>query len=156
MEELFASAVRDLEAGRLAEAEEKFYRHLVAHPQDAMAHNKLGVIRAQQHDYAAAKELFAKALALDSRCVHALNNLGNIAREEGDLEAAKSCYLKAIAIDPDYSVPHNNLAVVYKQQNKYADFVRELKLARRLELRAKLNPERKTLRQALADLWRRR
>jgi len=101
LEDLFATAVRDLEAGRLEEAEQKLFRYLMAHPEDAMAHNKLGVIRAKRHDYAAANELFEKALILDPHCVHALNNLGNVAREEGDLERAKSYYLKAIALDPD-------------------------------------------------------
>lgn len=151
---LYEKALHHLECGELDEAENALQTYLLGNPTDAMAHNKLGVIYAQQQKRAEAKRYFEAALEYDGNSVHALNNLGNIAREEGELERAVEYYQKAILIDPDYSVPHNNLAVVYKQLNRYGDFVREIKTAKRLENRKVLNPKGKpTLRDWLSHLW---
>ena len=146
--------MRHLEAGELDEAEDILRTYLCGNPTDAMAHNKLGVVFVRRPNREEAKRSFEEALKHDAYLVHALNNLGNIAREEGEFERAIEYYHKAIIIDPDYSVPHNNLSVVYKQLNRYRDFVREIKTAKRLENRKVLNPDKKlTLREWLVKIW---
>ncbi|OLN34016.1 tetratricopeptide repeat protein [Desulfosporosinus metallidurans] len=151
---IYEKALKHLEYGELDEAEEALQLYLKENPSDAMAHNKLGVVFAKRPNRVEAKRCFNEALRQDVNLVHALNNLGNIAREEGELELAIEYYQKAIIIDPDYSLPHNNLGVVYKQLNRYRDFVREIKTAKRLENRKVLNPERKqTFRDLLAKIW---
>jgi len=151
---LYDKAIQHLEAGELDEAENTFRTYLCENPTDAMAHNKLGVVFINRTNRVEAKRCFEEALKHDASLVHALNNLGNIAREEGDLGRAIEYYHKAIRIDPDFSLPHNNLGVVYKQLNRYGDFVREIKTAKRLENRKVLNSERKrTFRDWLAKIW---
>ncbi|HEY8911479.1 MAG TPA: tetratricopeptide repeat protein [Desulfosporosinus sp.] len=151
---LYDKAMQHMDAGELDEAEETLKAYLYGNPTDAMAHNKLGVVFVRRPNRDEAKRCFEEALKHDAKLVHALNNLGNVAREEGELERAIEYYRKAILIDPDYSLPHNNLGVVYKQLNRYGDFVREIKTAKRLENRKVLNTERKrTFRDWLAKIW---
>lgn len=151
---IYEKALKHLEFGELDEAEEDLKLYLKENHSDAMAHNKLGVVFAKRNNLVEAKRCFQEALRQDVNLVHALNNLGNIARDEGELQLAIEYYQKAIIIDPDYSLPHNNLGVVYKQLNRYRDFVREIKTAKRLENRKVLNPEGKqTFRDLLAKIW---
>ncbi|HWQ42436.1 MAG TPA: tetratricopeptide repeat protein [Desulfosporosinus sp.] len=145
MDPLYEKAMQYLEAGELDEAEATFKTYLCGNPADAMAHNKLGIVFVNRSNREEAKRCFEEALKHDAYLVHALNNLGNIAREEGYLERAIEYYQKAILIDPDFSLPHNNLGVVYKQLNRYGDFVREIKKAKRLENRKVLNSRRKRI-----------
>lgn len=132
---LYEKAIKHLEAGELDEAEETLQTYVRENPTDAMAHNKLGVVFVNRLNRDEAKRCFEEALKHDAYLIHALNNLGNIAREEGELTLAIEYYQKAIRINPDYPLPHNNLGVVYKQQNRYRDFIREIKIAKRLEHR---------------------
>ena len=154
IETMYEKSLRHLELGELDEAEDALKLYLKANPTDAMAHNKLGIVFAKRSNRVEAKRCFHEALRQDVNLVHALNNLGNIAREEGELERAIEYYQKAILIDPDYSLPHNNLGVIYKELNRYTDFVREIKTAKRLENKKVLNPEKKkTFRDLLAKIW---
>jgi len=134
---LFEQAEEHLHRGELKEAESALQKFIFSYPKDGMAHNKLGIIYAHQDNFEEAKKCFQEALLHDPNLVQAINNLGNLAREAGDLSLAIEYYKKAIALDSDYSVPHNNLAVVYKQLNQYNEFVKEIKLAKRLEARLK-------------------
>lgn len=140
---LYEKAIRHLEVGELDEAEDALQTYLRCNPTDAMGHNKLGVVFVKRSNPKEAKRCFEEAPKHDAHLIHALNNLGNIAREEGKLERAVEYYQKAILIDPDHLLLYNNLGVVYKQLNRYGDFVREIKIAKRLENRKVLNPEKK-------------
>lgn len=152
MKSLFEQALAQLEVGKLGEAEDLLKRHLEINPGDAQAHNKLGVVYAKENRFQEAEICFRNALRCDPNLPHAYNNLGNLARQAGDAEKAREYYEKATTLDPDYSVPHHNLAVVYKQLNRYGDFVREMKLAKRLENKQKLGAK-KSWRQVFANIW---
>lgn len=136
MQLLFEQALRYLDQGDLEQAQEALEQFITVNP-SSMGYNKLGVVHARKQNFAQAKECFALALEYEPDMVPALTNLGNIACEEQDFQLAISYYRKAIEIDPDYSVSHNNLAAVYKQLNQYSEFVKEIKLAKRLEARPK-------------------
>ena len=154
LKNLYDIAVKHLELGELDQAEEALHAYLKENPTDAMAHNKLGVVFIQRSNLEASKRCFEEALDYDSSCIQALNNLGNIAREEGKLEQAIEYYKKAILINKDYPLPHNNLGVVYKQLNLYGDFIREMKIAKRLEKRQALSSKEKTtIKDWLMNLW---
>ncbi|MCB8816831.1 tetratricopeptide repeat protein [Desulfosporosinus shakirovi] len=156
MKSLYDRGLDHLEARDYDEAEATLKEYLTKNPTNAMAYNKLGVALAKRLNRNEAKQCFKEALNHDARHVHALNNLGNIAREEGDLEQAVAYYQKAIRIDPDYSIPHNNLSVVYKQLHRYGDFIREIKTAKRLENKKALNPKEQTFMSWLKELWSKR
>ena len=154
MKSLYDKAVKHLEFGELDEAEDALQTYLKENPTDAIAHNKLGVVFVRRPNLEEAKRCFEEALKHDRYLVHALNNLGNIARDEGELEQAIEYYQKAILIDKDYPLPHNNLGVVYKQLNRYGDFVREIKTAKRLEKRKVLySKEKHNIKDWLIKLW---
>jgi len=154
LKKLYEKALKHLEFDELDEAEDALHSYLKENPTDAMAHNKLGVVFVRRPNLEEAKRCFKEALEHDRYLVHALNNLGNIAREEGELEQAIEYYQKAILIDQDYPLPHNNLGVVYKQLNRYGDFIREIKTAKRLEKRKALySKEKHNIKDWLIKLW---
>ncbi|MDE2482182.1 MAG: tetratricopeptide repeat protein [bacterium] len=133
-----------LRSGRPAEAE-TLLGELAAAPEldatdRAFLLNKRGVARialGRAHD---AREDFEAALALDPAHVPAIVNLGNLSLEGGDVAAAISQYERAIALDPDYAPAHLNLGAAYKRCGRFADGVRELRLAQRLEGRRRAAP----------------
>ena len=154
MDNLYDKAVKHLEIGELDEAEEALHTYLKENPTAAKAHNKLGVVYVLRTNLEQAKRCFEEVLIHDCYFVNALNNLGNIAREVGELEQAIEYYQKAILIDKDHPLPHNNLSVVYKQLNRYGDFIRELKTAKRLEKREALySKEKDNIRDRVIKLW---
>jgi len=154
LKSLYDKAVKHLEFGELNEAEETLHTYLMENPTDALAHNKLGVVFARRSNLVEARRCFEEALKHDCYLVPALNNLGNIAREEGELELAIEYYQKAISIDPDFPLPHNNLGVVYKQLNRYGDFIREIKTAKRLQKRKALySKEKRNIKHQFIQLW---
>ncbi|WP_041219577.1 tetratricopeptide repeat protein [Desulfitobacterium dichloroeliminans] len=111
----FQQGLDHLEAERLQEAEEDFLRYLDECPEDAMGHNKLGVVYGKFHDFTRAKACFMNAIELDEHCTHAWNNLGNIARQDGELEQAIRYYQRAVEIDPLNPIPAKNLKTVQRQ-----------------------------------------
>lgn len=154
MKSLYEKALKHMEAEEFNEAENDLLSYLSENPTDAMAHNKLGVVLIRKLNREGAKRCFEEALKHDAKLVQALNNLGNMAQEEGNLELAIEFYQKAIRINPDFSLAHNNLGAVYKQLNRYGDFIREIKKAKRIENRKFHTSKREfSLRGWLAKLW---
>ncbi len=79
---------------------------------------------------------FAAALAARAGYPPALTNLGNLLLEEGQVDAAIGKYESAIAGDPDYATAYLNLGVAYKRAGRFAEAVRALRHAQRLEQRS--------------------
>ncbi|MEN6370358.1 MAG: tetratricopeptide repeat protein [Thermotogota bacterium] len=61
--------------------------------------------------------------------------LGNLYIDKGDLDRAERAYRRVLELDPEHDRAKNNLAVVYKRQGKYHEFVRTYKDAQRMALR---------------------
>jgi tetratricopeptide (TPR) repeat protein len=80
-------------------------------PNDAPAHNGLGLALAANSQYDEAIACFGKASALDPKDSVAQNNLGIALAREGRLDEAIACYKKAIALDPKYAAPHTSLGL---------------------------------------------
>ncbi len=61
--------------------------------------------------------------------------LGNLYIDQGDLDRAERAYCRVLELDPEHDRAKNNLAVVYKRQRKYYEFVKTYKEAQRMALR---------------------
>ncbi len=61
--------------------------------------------------------------------------LGNLYIDRGDLDRAERAYRRVLELDPEHDRAKNNLAVVYKRQGKYYEFVKTYKDAQRMALR---------------------
>lgn len=135
------SGERHLTAGEHQAAEQAFRSAVVAAPDSALAHSKLGVALAHSGNLDAAITEFSKSIALQPGYAPAYSNLGNAYRQKGMLEDALVAYERAVALDPDYWVGHQNLGALYKQMGRVGEAVEHFKKATRLSMR---RPERGT------------
>ena len=125
-----------LEAGRAAEAAERFRRVLRLRPGFAPAHYNLGIIAGGAGRLDAAAARFEAALARDPAHVAALTNHGIVLHALGRPEEAAGRYRAAIAIEPDRAETHNNLAVALLALGRAAEAVAAAEQAARLTGRA--------------------
>ncbi len=100
-----------LEAGRAAEAAERFRRVLRLEPGFAPAHYNLGIIAGGAGRLDAAEARFRQALAHDPEHVAALVNYGVLLHALGRPAEAVGRYRAAAVLEPDVPETHNNLAV---------------------------------------------
>lgn len=83
--------------------------------------------------------LLIDALRFGQKAAQIFFRLGNLYYDSHDLERAEYAYKKAIEHDPLYVSAHHNLAVVYRQQGRIGEYVKQWKQALRLAGR---HPER--------------
>lgn len=146
---LLEQAEAALEAGNLTEAEDLFRRHLLGHPDDAHAHNRLGVCLVRDGRLQEAATAFEEAIRLNPAHARAYTNLGNLRFEAGDLAEAEALHRQALAIDPDLGYAWGNLAAVLKRQRRIAEAVQAQKRAAKLETRLHAQAARHELREAV-------
>ncbi len=101
-------------------------------PEQATAHNTLGVLAAAARQWSEAERHHRQALQIrqqqgdNRRASWSLQNLGSVLREQGDYVAAGDCYRQALAALDALSDPFNaaivamNLGIVYAQQGDHA------------------------------------
>src|ERR1700685_2838764 len=89
-------AVRNHQAGKLAEAEEIYRRILSQHPNHSDAVHLLGVICYQNARSDAAIELIRRAIAINPGIAQYHNNLGNALRDKGLSNEAIAAYRNAV------------------------------------------------------------
>jgi len=121
-----------LEAGRVAEATERFRRVLRLNPGFAPALYNLGIIEGGAGRLEAAAARFEAALAHDPAHVGALTNYGILLHALGRPAEAVERYRAAIAIEPDRPETHNNLAVALLALGRAAEAVPAAERAARL------------------------
>jgi lipoprotein NlpI len=105
--------------------------------------NKRGVARIGLTQRERAREDFTAALEAASTYAPALTNLGNLLLEEGEIDAAIAQYERAISADREYAIAYLNLGVAHKRAGRFAEAVRALREAQRLEGRASAWPARR-------------
>jgi lipoprotein NlpI len=136
----FACALRALEDRDFTRAEAACSELLAQKPRTgnerAFLLNKRGVARIGLELRELARVDFATALEVRPEYAPALTNLGNLLLEEGQVGEAIARYERAIADDGDYAVAYLNLSVAYKRAGRFAEAVRALRQAQRLERRA--------------------
>ena len=121
-----------LEAGRVAEAAERFELVLGLNPGFAPAHYNLGIIEGGTGRLDAAAARFEQALAHDPQHVGALTNYGILLHALGRPAEAVRRYRAAIAVEPDLAETHNNLAVALLALGRPAEAVPAAERAARL------------------------
>ena len=121
-----------LEAGRVAEAADRFRRVLGLNPGFAPAHYNLGIIEGGTGALDAAAARFEAALAHDPAHVGALTNYGILLHALGRPGEAVRRYRTAISIEPDLAETHNNLAVALLALGRAAEAAQAAEQAARL------------------------
>jgi predicted O-linked N-acetylglucosamine transferase (SPINDLY family) len=147
-------ALEHQRAGRLDLAGEIYRRILQAEPDQAEAHNNLGVVLHAQGSLDEATACYRRAIAARPDLVEAHNNLANALQEQGERDAAIVEYRRAIDLRPDYPEAHNNLGAVLRARG----FLDEaLTCSRRaVELRPGMAEAHSNLADTLRDLGRTR
>ena len=112
LDELFLLALEDEEAGRLAEAREKYERILAAVPDHVDALVNLGNLLFLSGTATAAASYYLQALAINPDHAEANFNLANLLEDQGELDGAMLFYRKAIQMEPGFADAHFNLAMV--------------------------------------------
>ena len=85
-------------------------------PQDAGAHNNLGVLlQHAQGRLKEAEESCRQAITLKPDYAEAHYNLGNTLKKQGRLDEAEASYTQAITLKPDYAEAHYNLGNTLKE-----------------------------------------
>ena len=115
--DVLQTALRQHQAGELAEAERLYRAILDVHPQQPDAWHLLGVIAFQTGQLEIAAERIQHAIALNSNAAPFHNNLGNVWKAQGNLAAAIVSYRHAIQLQPHFADALNNLGVALQEQS---------------------------------------
>jgi Flp pilus assembly protein TadD len=109
--------------GQFVQAERVCRQILTTMPNNADAHNILGVTLAAMGRHADAVEELRTAarLAPHAPAVHA--NFGEVQRQAGDLDGAKSALERAVQLDPKSAQALNNLGIVHYERREFKEAV---------------------------------
>jgi tetratricopeptide (TPR) repeat protein len=110
--EALAAALRQHQAGQLAEAEALYRQILAVDPRHADALHLLGVIAHQVAKHELAVELIGQALALNGTAAQYHNHLGDALRALKRLPAAVESYRRALDLDPTLAAAHLSLGAI--------------------------------------------
>ena len=131
-EQAFALGGQALQAGRLAEAEQRFRQVLARHPAHADSLHLLGLVQLQAGRAEEAAQTIGKALALQPSAPQFHNNLGSALRSLGRLAEAEAAFRKAVALRPDYGRAMVNLGQTLVAQGRTTEAAEQLRRALRL------------------------
>jgi tetratricopeptide (TPR) repeat protein/SAM-dependent methyltransferase len=119
--QLFATALRHLQSGQMAEAERSCRDLLAIAPDHFDGLHLLGIIAHNTgHDDDAA-QLIGRALAVNERSPEAHFNLAQVLRARGRLDEAATHFHRCIELKPDYAAAHANFGHVLAQQGRLAE-----------------------------------
>jgi len=96
-------------------------------PDDARAHNNLGVALAENGKIDEALAEYRRSLELDARSSQTENNLGSALAEAGKMDEAAACFAKALELDPDNPRAHNNLGSALAESGRLAEAIEHLR-----------------------------
>lgn len=132
-EESWREGRKELAAGKLADAWDKFQKLLERYPEEPQLLQVMGLAALRRGEREAALAHVRKAVALAPDDAEALTLLGWLDMEvAGDVETAIESYRKVAALKPDVPEAHNNLGVALKRkgdlEQAVASFSRALEL----------------------------
>ena len=113
-----AAAMREHQAGRVAEAAARYRQVLAESPDHVDALHFLGVAEHRLGDSQAALAHLGRALALAPDHPDACNNRGNVYKELGRLDEAEADYRRALALRPGDVGALNNLGTVLRKRGQ--------------------------------------
>jgi Flp pilus assembly protein TadD len=109
-----------MQAGR-PEAAQLLQRALSLVPNDANAHNNLGVVLQARGQIEQAMGCFQNAVRLAPAFPEGLTNLGNLLAGAGRIDEALDVLNRAVAANPTSPEMHNNLGVALQSKGRFAD-----------------------------------
>lgn len=115
--------------GRAGDAAECYEHVLRLQPHNAEACFKLGNLRLQQGNLAAAIAAYRQAIGIDPHHAQAHNNLGAAWMKQDRPEEAEAAFRSATKANPDYTEAHANLGVALKKTGKLEEAERALRQA---------------------------
>ena len=107
------------QTGRVRESLYPLQKLIELSPEDAGAHNNLGVVLKNLKRLDEAEVSYRHAVALRSDYTAAHNNLGNTLQELGRLDEAEASCRQAISLQPDFAEAHYNLGVVLQELDRF-------------------------------------
>ena len=133
-EELWGSGRRDLAAGKVADAWDKFEKLLERYPDEPRLRQVAGLTALRRGDTEAALAHVRKAVALAPEDPEALTLLGWLDMEvAGDVDTAIASYRRVVALKPEVPEVHDNLGVALKRKGELEPAVKSF--SRALELK---------------------
>jgi protein O-mannosyl-transferase len=102
-------------------------------PDNARAHNNLGLALQQAGRTREAVEHYEQALQIKPDYADAHYNLGIVFFREGKLDDAIGHFEHALRISPDYTKAHYNLGIVFMQEGKLSDAIGHFEEALRID-----------------------
>ena len=107
-----------LDQGDLARAASCYREAIASNPNNAAAHNNLGLILTDQRRYDEAIAQFKQAIQLDSQSYNSFYMLGIIAQQRSNIDEAVDHFLQAISIRPDFPAALDYLGRLLREQGK--------------------------------------
>jgi tetratricopeptide (TPR) repeat protein len=142
----FAEAMAALEMRQVDKAEMLFRRVLLLDPNEAQAHNWLGVLCQNKGESAKALQHLKQAAALGPMSAELANNFGIVYLAIGNFDAAQDHFEKAISLNPRLPAAHYSLGLVHKNRHQPEPAIAQFKKA------VALAPDYTAARMALADV----
>ncbi len=122
-------------AGRFAEAEAGYRWVLQRVPGHFDAMHLLGVVRAQQEDYAEALQWLERAVALHDRSAAAFHNLANAQHAQERLDEALASVERALELDPQHVRAWRSRSHVLRDMRRLDDALASIEHALSIEPR---------------------
>ena len=138
------------QVGRNGEAVQQFQRALAIDPNNAPAHQNLGITALNQNDVAGAETSLTRALQLNPRLPLALNTLGVVYAKKGDAARAEEAWRRAFELDHRQYDALFNLAMIAAQRGDEVGARRALEEFVRIAPRSRYAEELARAKNALA------
>jgi tetratricopeptide (TPR) repeat protein len=119
-------------AGELSDAVVNSQKALSLEPDNADAHNHLGLGLQGQGNLEAAVVAYREALRLRPRFALAHNNLGSALRQLRRIDEAEAAFREALGQDPDLALAHSNLGQLLLERNELGEAIVHCREAVRL------------------------
>jgi Tfp pilus assembly protein PilF len=113
-------------------AVEEIKKALAINPNDASAHNKLGMCYQYLRDTSGAQRQYEEAVSLNPGYAEAWNNLGSLYHQRGKHKQAIKYYQKAVKLKPTFATTWKNLGTAYLSDGRYEEGYQAYQTAFRL------------------------
>lgn len=110
--------LRAIEEKRFKDAIEEYGKAIEKDPENAAAHNNLGIVYSDLGRYEDSIKELKRAIELDSSYARAYYNLGNVFMKMEQYKEAIEKYMKAIEFNSNYAKAYNNIGVAYKKSGQ--------------------------------------
>jgi Flp pilus assembly protein TadD len=124
---LFDVAVQLAQKKQFQAAVPAWRKALDLSPDDARAHNNLGIALAENGKIDEAIAEYRRSLELDAGSSQTHNNLGSALAQAGRMDEATASFAHALELDPDNPRAHNNLGGALAESGRLAEAIEHLR-----------------------------